>query len=80
MVFMGSVGIDGVSLTIADMTEDSSASISSPIPTRSLLRTVQVGDAATTSRSTSSAMFVRRYVERARRLPRPDWESLRQTG
>ena len=80
MVFKGSVGIDGVSLTIADMTENSIGIHIIPHTYEiTCFGRYKVGDAVNIEVDLLGK-FVRRYVERGVAFPGLTWESLRQTG
>jgi riboflavin synthase len=80
MVFKGSVGLDGVSLTIASMTEDSVTVHIIPftydVTTFGRLR----GGDAVNVEVDLLGKFVRRLVERGRGYPEVTWDALRREG
>lgn len=80
MVFKGSVSVDGVSLTIADMTEDSiGIHIIPHTYDITCFGSYREGDAVNIEVDLLSK-FVRRYVERGVAFPGVTWDELRATG
>lgn len=80
MVYKGSVGIDGVSLTIAEMDEDSITVHIIPFTYEvTTFGKLRVGDAANIEVDLLGK-FVKRLVERGRAYPGVTWEALREEG
>lgn len=80
MVYKGSVGIDGVSLTLAEVRSDSVVVHIIPFTyEHTSFGRYEVGDPVNVEVDILGK-FVRRYVERGIAYPGLDWESLRSTG